>query len=136
MHKCYTYPLYWWCVNWGQFTVSAKKCSVQLNQFTSYLCKTTHAQIQNLPAVLMMCELRAIHSFRKENAAYNWISQQVIDKTTHAQILNLPPVLTAWILRDSQFQQKKMQHTIEAVNNLLMKNHACTNTNLPPVLIV
>ena len=29
-----------------------------------------------------MCELRAIDSFSKDNAAYNWISSQVIDEKT------------------------------------------------------
>ena len=55
----------------GESQFQESKCSVNLNQLPIYWSEATHAQIVNLPTVLMMCEFWAIHSFNKGNAAYN-----------------------------------------------------------------
>ena len=102
-----------------------------MNQSPNYWYKTTHAQILNLPSVLMICEFKAIHGFSKENAAYEGIVYPLIYvkrrvhrcKTYH---------LFCWFVNFGHFtvSAKEMQRTIESVTHLLIKSHTCTNTKL------
>ena len=49
-----------------------------MNQLHTYRYQTMYAKTLNLLPVLMMCEFWAGHNLSKVNAAYNWITEQVV----------------------------------------------------------
>ena len=91
----------------------------------------------NLPPALIACEFWAVHSFSKENAA--WEVQQTLIYWMKAAFTNAK--LTSciddvWILGDLQFQQRKYSVQLNQLRSYWIKTTYAQTQHLPSVLMM